>query len=371
MHKVFSTEHLNRIFAEENSWESVRNLMFDLASGAEIYDEENEKVISKREANDKLRKVIYNVLGLSDHPTKRDRKRALKKHGEELFEIIEEVVDLEVATGFHNSEFFNDFVEYRNIADGDALEFWTEDKTILSISRVSGAHHDFSLQRIGHGEPFTIPVSRYGAAVGADIDRYLVGQEDWATLVSKIAEAFIIKIQNEIYSQVMNAYTQITPQAQFVGNGTLSSGTKAQFDAIIENVETANESSVYILGTKTALKKLTALADVNWISASQKEDVARLGRLGSYETTTLVEIPQRFEINDVTKKLVNDKILLIMPAVDNKFVKMIDQGETEIDEILEKGEANGRIDDVMKYEVQRSFGIGVQIGRYFGAWYWA
>ena len=42
--------------------------------------------------------------------------------------------------------------------------------------------------------------------------------------------------------------------------------------------------------------------------------------------------------------------------------------ETEINEITQKGEEHGRIDDVMKYEVQRSFGVGVQIGRYFGAW---
>jgi hypothetical protein len=93
-----------------------------------------------------------------------------------------------------------------------------------------------------------------------------------------------------------------------------------------------------------------------------------MGRLGSYEGVTLFELPQRFELNDITKTLVDDDLLLIMPAVDNKFVKFIDQGETEIDEITQKGEEHGRIDDVMKYEVQRSFGVAVQLGRYFGAW---
>ena len=47
---------------------------------------------------------------------------------------------------------------------------------------------------------------------------------------------------------------------------------------------------------------------------------------------------------------------------------MVDVGETEIDEITEKGEEHGRWDDIMKYEVQRSYGISTILGRYFGQW---
>ena len=143
----FSTQHLSNIFSNDGTentydYDAVRNLMFDLAQGEDIFDEDGNKV-SKREANDKLRKVVYTVLELPEKCTKRDRKRALKKHGAELFEIIEEVIDMIVDTGFHDNEFFNDYVEYRNIAAGDDTEFWTDEKIVLSIARVSGAHHDF------------------------------------------------------------------------------------------------------------------------------------------------------------------------------------------------------------------------------------
>ena len=168
----------------------------------------------------------------------------------------------------------------------------------------------------------------------------------------------------------MNAYQQIpVPAAKignFVGNGAL---VKADFDKIIENVSGLNNSDVYIIGTRTALKQLNALTSVDWRSEGQKEDVARMGRLGSYESTDMIEIPQRFDRNDVTQRLVNDKILLIMPKTsDNKFVWVVDQGETLIDEITERGEEHGRIDDVMKYEMQRSFGVVTKIGCFFGAW---
>lgn len=367
---IFSTTHLKNVFAEEGKYDAVKNLMFDLASGREIYDADEERVISTAEANDKVRKVIFEILELGEKPTKRDRKRAMKRHGIELFEIIEEVVDLQVATGFKDNEFFNDFVDYRNIADGDSIEFYTEDNTILSITKVSGQHHDFVLQRLGEGEAIPVPMAVYGAAVGADIDRYLVGQEDWAKLTNKLAQAFIVEVQNQIYAAVMNAAANIPAQAQFVGTGTLSASTKNAFDTIIENVEAANESGSYILGTKTALKKINDLSDVNWRAEIQKEDVARMGRLGSYESTTLIEIPQRFANGDVTgAKLVSNNILLIMPAVSNdKFVKFVDQGETEIYEITEKGKQSGRIDDIMEMEMTRAFGLAVVIGRYFGKW---
>ena len=199
-----------------------------------------------------------------------------------------------------------------------------------------------SLQRLGAGESTTIPMSTYGAAVGADIARYLVGQEDWAKLVSKLGEAFTKKLTDMVYAEVMNAYQQLPVSSaqigNFVGNGTL---VKATLDTIIENVGGLNNSDVYILGTKTALKQLNTISDVNW----------------------------RFDNNDVTRRLVSDKILLIMPKTsDNKFVWVVDQGETLIDEITERGEEHGRIDDVMKYEMQRSFGVTTKIGAYFGAW---
>ena len=64
----------------------------------------------------------------------------------------------------------------------------------------------------------------------------------------------------------------------------------------------------------------------------------------------------------------DDNVLWIFAAGDDKLVDMIDVGETLIDEITERGEANGRIDDIMKYEVQRELGVATRIGRFFGQW---
>ena len=61
-------------------------------------------------------------------------------------------------------------------------------------------------------------MSTYGAAVGADIARYLVGQEDWAKLVSKLGQAFTKKLTDMVYAEVMNAYQQIPVSSAQIGN---------------------------------------------------------------------------------------------------------------------------------------------------------
>ena len=370
--KINFSAHVMNVFNEmETNYEEIKNLMYDLAVGNEIYDAESERVIPKNEAEEKLRTVCQKVFGVTADSSKRELKRAYRDHGREFFDIIEEVIDVVISNGFKDNEFFENFVDYRNLALGDAYEFYSEEEVILSIAKVGVSHHDYILQRLGKGETFTIPYARYGAAVGADINMYMIGREDWSALTNAIARAFSVKIQQEVYAQLLSAANSIPASIRsgFVGTGVLGSATKDAFDAIIANVETANESTVVILGTKTALKKLNALSDVNWRAESLKEDVSHSGRIGDYEGTTLMEIPQRFTSKtDLTPLIDNTKLWILPASQTDKFIKVVDVGETEIDEITEKGEEHGRWDDIMKYEVQRSYGISTILGRYFGQW---
>lgn len=361
------SNHVQMVFDSMNiQADEFKNLVFDLGLRREIYDAETNRIVSKAEANEKVLTFVHNVLGIDKHSTKKQRKRAMREHGRELFEVLEDVIDFKVETGFHKNEFFNEFVEERNLARGDSQEFWTETDVILAISKVSGDHHDFILQTLGEGESYTVATSVYGAAVGTDIDLYLMGRRDWAALTDKIAEAFVIQLQNEMYAEVMNAGAKLPVNSQFNKTMAIEKATKDTFDTLIEDVSMANgNAEVYIMGTRTALKKLSAFADIDWVSEDQKKEMATMGRLGSYEGTTLIEIPQRFETNNVTKKLVDSKKLLIMAKTEDKFVKFVDVGDTEILETTEKG---ARMDDTMKYEVQREMGIYTQISRYFGVW---
>ena len=101
----FSTQHLRNVFSDEEKYKVFRKLCYDLNHGNEIFeygDDGVERAISKDEANKAVRKVLMEICELdeTDLKSKKKRKRALKSHLNEVFEVIEEDVDFKVSTAF-------------------------------------------------------------------------------------------------------------------------------------------------------------------------------------------------------------------------------------------------------------------------------
>lgn len=369
----FSTQHLRNIFDNTEKYDAFKKLTFDLNHGNDIYeydDEGNMRKISKKEANEAVRKILLEVCELSEDDVKSNkrRKRMLSLHQAEVFELIESDIDFKIETGFNDSEWFNTYVDYRNLALGDDEEFYVDDgmNKYFIVANISGDHHDLTMQHLAPNTPIRIHTNKYGIKVGKDIDLILLGRIDFTALTDKIAASFVNYIQSLTYTELYSAASKLP--SQFKGTGTLGASTKAAFDTLIEDVEIANGTEVVIMGTKVALKKLNALTDVDWRSNSQKEAVASTGILGNYEGTDLVEIPQRFALNDTTQKLIDNDMILIFPVDQDtrKFIKVVDRGETEITEAgQEKGDL---MDDFRTYEVKRELGVSTIFSNNFGYW---
>ena len=84
-----------------------------------------------------------------------------------------------------------------------------------------------------------------------------------------------------------------------------------------------------------------------------------------FEGVRLAEIKQGFKLNDTTQKLVDDKQLFIMPVGDNKFVKVVNEGQPEMRQVQDN-----ITNQDMTYDFRYMFkmGVGVQIGLRFGVW---
>ena len=364
MRKFNFSSRITSVFEKmEVTYEDIKNLMFDL------YHNELGEGVTKKEAEEQLRNFSLEIFGLTKDSSKRDRKRAYEKYGREFFDVIEEVLDYTVSTGLKENEWFNTLVNYKNIKEGDENVFTNKQDAILSVARMGKRHHDTMLQRLPEGEKYSVDTDVYGAAVGADIDRYLIGQEDWTKLVDAVTKAFVVKCQELIFAEILAAPEKLPVQDGFVEAGALNAANRKKFNKVLQNVSAANDNAdVVIVGTMVGLQELENLIPVSWIADSQKESVANVGRLGNYGRYQIVEIPQRFAKNDVTKDIYDDNALYVFASGDEKLIDFIDVGETIIDEITERGEANGNISDLMKYEVQREFGAAARLGRYFGAW---
>lgn len=373
MIKTFS-QHTLDAFAKHNcNYNQFNNLMQDRYLGRDCYDKDGHKVDGYT-ADQQIVAVFNDVLGIDyKNATKRERKRAMEDHGKELFRIMEDTIDIAKERGFAANEWYNQFVEERNLAMGNDNLFTTNDEVILNVARVSGDHHDISLRRLGGNESYSLPMFTYGVAVGGDIDLFLMGRKSWNEYVDAITNAYLLKLQTEVFAEVMNFDNNTTVPAAFKGSAALTKANKAEFDKKLQYVSMVNGNvPVTIFGTGVALGQLDNLLDVNWLADSEKEAHAQFGRIGHYGRHNLYEIPQRIDPKEkfngeTLKTLIPDNVLLFI-AGEDRWVKVVRQGESEINEVTEKGEANGYMDDMQKYEVQESYGVGTQIGRYHGLW---
>lgn len=363
MSKTFDSRIMGIFSSMETDYDAMNNLMQDLALGREIYDAESDRKISKAEANAKVLEFSRQVLGITDVKNAKEVRRAIEDNGKSWFRIIEDTVDNTITVGLQENEWFNDLVDSRTIGYHDRIDFWTEEETLLSVAKAGTSHHDHILQRLGVGQKISIPTSLYVVKIGADINKYVTGQVDWEKLINAISKAFVRQIQEDIYAQIAVAVTRIPSRFKSTGNLV-----KATFDQIITDVSAANNGAeVVIMGTKNALSKISGIADVNYIATAQKDNVMNTGIIGVYEGTRLVELPTRFTDKAYSGYTFPINKLLIMPAIgeEGKFIKFVDEGDTQI---LEKVERGNYVSDLQTYEVQRRFGTGVLLGRVFGNW---
>lgn len=361
------TEHLKMVFSEEGKLTNFQKLCKNLNRGSDIYEfdaEGRERHVSRAEANKAVQKVFMEICGLEEKDLKsaKTRRRAEQDHAREIFEIIEEEIDFKINEGFENNEWFNEFVEKKNLALGDANEFVVNHDFLFVVGDYSGDNHDITMQQYGEGEVVPVKTEPKTVKIGKDIDLIILGRIDFAKWIDRVAASYVQYVQSMVYAELKGAATQLPSDMK--DTGALSPATKARFDALIEKVANVNGTDVVVMGTKTALKHITAIADVNWASDSQKESIANTGRLGSYEGTTLIEIPQRLIPGTRTVAVEND-VLYIIPIVEDKFVKFVDEGETEIFEVTEKAKL---VDDFDTYEMSRRMGADVVLGSYFGYW---
>lgn len=93
-------------------------------------------------ANDKIVEKFRAALGIEKNDRAPQVRRAIRANQSLVFTIIEETVEEMIMTGWMANPFFMEYVETKNLALGDTNDFYVGDDSILSVSKVSGNHHN-------------------------------------------------------------------------------------------------------------------------------------------------------------------------------------------------------------------------------------
>jgi len=283
MAKLFNfAANVREVFEnDESKLFAFNKLMQDVANNS------LEEGISMKEANEKIVSMFNQVLGLNENSSKADVRKAIRRNQQVLFDLIEEVVPNLIRTGWQDNPFFNEYVETRNLDIGDKAVFYTEDETLLSVSKVSGNHWDIDRQRLGKGASFSVETSWYGIGVYSEYERLLTGAEDFATFVNKLYEAIDRYVNESIYQAMLSAAAQLPGgvggSGQWVKTGALDETTKAVFMQLVEDVQMVTGMDVVVMGTKTALSRLEGMQNIQWVSEDMKVQRNTTGRIGYFE----------------------------------------------------------------------------------------
>ena len=155
-------DRVRAIFSQEDrDLGAFTSLLNTVGAGKVCYDK-NMNAVDKDVANDSIRKVMYQVLEIEEGTKGRELRKAIRKHKDEVFEIIEETLLNMVNTGWSQNPFFDEFVERKSVANGDVNEFYTKDNVILTVSELAGNHWNLFRQRLGAGRSFQVKTSWYG-----------------------------------------------------------------------------------------------------------------------------------------------------------------------------------------------------------------
>lgn len=325
--------------------------------GIDAYHGNVEKY-SVSEANDVLRQALIeanNGSTVLNYKNIRDGKCV------GLFSIIEEILSHTVVEGLQeNDYFFQNLVEFRNLALGDQNLFITYDDTAFVVADVAEGTQGIRRQRLTGSSEFSVPTQLKAVRIYEELNRILAGRVDFNDMIRKVADAFRQQLLNDTYGLWAAATSD-----DFGGTTYFPAAGTYDEDALLELIAhteaAANGTSATILCTKKAARKLAPSIQ----SIDANNDMYHNGYYGSFYGTPVVLMPQRHKIG-TTEFLFPDNQLTIVAGQDRP-IKVVYEGDSTI--IMDTPTTNG--DLTQNYLYMERYGVSLLmaggnagIGRY-------
>lgn len=301
-----------------------------------------------------IRKQFLELMG-TENPTKKDIRNA----GPAAFAIIEDILVETYLNSVNEDEFFMRFADIRNLNRGDSQEFYVEDDAVLFVSEHAGNHWNITRQKFEGGTSFPVKTKAYAIAVYGDYELFMTGRLSFAKLVEKVGQA----IQQKIYSEVAASFANATANlpAPFSATGVYD---EEELMDIVAHVEAASGSNAVILGTRKGLMKIWGGLDKALFTEAMKTQLNNTGRVDNVNGLTLAQLPSVHKTNSF-EFAYDDSQLLILPSNDDKFIKLVFEGDDEI-KLVQDNEVNTDMSYEHKYITR--FGTATIFNNIIGAY---
>lgn len=243
-----------------------------------------------------------------------------------VFSLIEQTID-DVLPG-RVLEQYSQFAEIKTFAQGDKPIFTQKitnaskrrAKTFIGKVGLAGLYEVFKLD----GTSYEVATNAIGGAAQIGFEEWLDGRVDFADVLDIVMEGLDECIYVEIEKQLEGAIGSI----QAANYATETSFVEATMDDLLSKADAYGKSSIYCTFEFAA----TMVPATGWVSNEMKNQKWNNGYLANYKGHNVIVLPQSYEDETNTTKVINPANAYIIPVGAEKPVKIAFEGGTIVDE---------------------------------------
>ena len=244
-----------------------------------------------------------------------------------IFSLIEETIDDVLPKKV--LEQYGQFAEVKTFAQGDRPVF-TQKITVASRRRakqfvtkvgLAGIYEVFKLD----GKSYEVPTSAFGGAAQIGFEEFLDGRVDFAEVLNIVMEG----LDECIYLEIERALKGAVVNLQAANKTTQTTFNEQEMDKLISIADAYGQATIYCKYEFAA----TMVPAEGWISDDMKNQKWNNGYLASYKGHRVIVLPQSYEDETNTVKVIDPSYAWIIPTGGNdKPVKVAFEGQTIVDE---------------------------------------
>lgn len=297
-----------------------------------------------------LRKALVDANGGS---TKLDIKAIRDGKCNQVFAIVEELVNVIHEEGLKGDEFFMNMVEDRNMALGDSNKFHIERECLFAVADIAEGTQGVRRQRIEAGQDITVNTQLRAIKIYEELNRVLAGRIDFNKFVDQVGKSFTKQELDATYDAFVGMFKKL--KAPYTETGSFDEDKLLD---LIDHVEASTGETAVIVGTRKALRKIkTAI-----VSDSAKEEMYAMGHFGRFNGTELVAVKQRHKSGS-DDFILDDNVLYVF-AGDTKPIKRVTEGDVT----MLMGTPMTNADMSQEFLMMKRTGIAVIFDRDFGVY---
>lgn len=265
-----------------------------------------------------------------------------------IFALMEEVIDEVLPKKV--LEQYGQFAEIKTFRQGDKPVFVQKitanarrrAKQFITKVGLAGIYEVFKLD----GKSYEIPTSAFGGAAQIGFEEFLDGRVDFADVLDIVMEG----LDEAIYIEIERALKGAVVNLQAGNKTTQASFVEAEMDKLLQVADSYGQSTIYCTYEFAA----TMIPSEGWVSNDMKNEKWNNGYLANYKGHKVIVLPQSYEDETNTKKVIDPSYAWIIPSGGNKPVNIALEGDTIVKEVE-------NADNSREIQVYKKVGVGAII----------